>query len=65
MTSDRRSGDVAREHITDATEELLSTQDIQVFGPSNDAVAGMIEQLTQAGVPIRVKPVHLDGFSRG
>jgi hypothetical protein len=56
---------VAREHITDATEEMLTTMDIQVFGPSNEAVAGMIAQLTQAGVPIRVKPVHLDGFSRG
>ncbi len=56
---------VAHEHITEATEELISNKDIQVFGPSNEAVFAMIAQLTQAGVPIRAKPVHLDGFSRG
>ena len=56
---------VAHEHITEATEELISNKDIQVFGPSNEAVLGMIAQLTQAGVPIRAKPVHPDGFSRG
>lgn len=56
---------VASEHITEATDDLLSTKEIQVFGPSNEAVDGMIAQLTQAGVPIRVKPVHLDGFTRG
>jgi quinol monooxygenase YgiN len=55
---------VAREHITEATESLLSTKDIQVFGPTNDAVVEMISQLTQAGIPITVKPVHLDGFTR-
>ena len=56
---------VASEHITEATEDLLSTKDIQVFGPSNEAVDGMIAQMTQSGVPIRVKPLHLGGFTRG
>jgi quinol monooxygenase YgiN len=55
---------VAKEHITEATETLLSTKDIQIYGATNEAVAGMIGQLTQAGVPITVKPVHLDGFTR-
>jgi hypothetical protein len=56
---------VAQEHITEATETMLSTKDIQIYGPTNEAVVGMISQLTQAGVPITAKPVHLDGFTRG
>ena len=55
---------VPREHISDATEDLLITKDIQIYGSTNDAVVGMITQLTQAGVPLNVKPVHLDGFTR-
>jgi hypothetical protein len=55
---------VAQEHITEATETLLITKDIQVYGATNEAVVGMINQLTQAGVPISVKPNHLDGFTR-
>jgi hypothetical protein len=55
---------VAREYITEATEEQLITKDIDVFGPPNDAVSGMIEQLTQSGVPIIVKPKHFAGFTR-
>ena len=55
---------VAKEHITEATETLISTRDIQIYGSTNEAVVGMISQLTQAGVPMTVKPVHLDGFTR-
>ena len=55
---------VAQEHITEATETLLSTKDIQIYGATNEAVVEMINQLTQAGVPITAKPVHLDGFTR-
>ena len=55
---------VAKEHITEATETLLSTKDTQIYGATNEAVVGMISQLTQAGVPMTVKPVHLDGFTR-
>jgi len=55
---------VAREHITEATEEQLITNQIQVFGSPNDAVSGMMEQLTQSGVPVNVKPNHIAGFTR-
>jgi hypothetical protein len=55
---------VAREHITEATEDQLITKDIHIFGPPNDAVSGMIEQLTQSGVPLIVKPKHFAGFTR-
>jgi hypothetical protein len=55
---------VAREHITQATEELLVTRDMQVYGPPNEAVLGMIRELSQSGVPLIVKPNHLGGFTR-
>ena len=55
---------VAHEHITDAAENRLDNKDIQIYGPSNEAVTGMIAQLSQAGVPIAAKPVHLGGFTR-
>jgi quinol monooxygenase YgiN len=55
---------LAHEHITQATEELLDTRDIQVYGPPNDAVLGMIRELSQAGVPLIVKSNHLGGFTR-
>lgn len=40
---------VAHEHITEAAEEQLITKDIQIFGPPNEAVLEMIEQLSQSG----------------
>jgi hypothetical protein len=55
---------VASNQIRRGTEELLETMDIQVYGEPSEVVLGMIEELTQAGVPIRVKPLHLAGFSR-
>jgi hypothetical protein len=55
---------VAQEHIEKGSAELLDTQEIRIFGPPNDAVLGMITQLTQTGVPISVHPVHLAGFTR-
>jgi len=55
---------VAQEHIEKGAAELLDTQEIRIFGPPNDAVLGMIAQLTQEGVPISVQPVHLAGFTR-
>lgn len=55
---------VAAEHITKGTDELLETKEIQIFGAPNEAALGMITQLTQAGVPISVKPIHLAGFLR-
>lgn len=56
--------EVAAAHITRGTDELLETKEIQIYGTPNDAVLGMITQLTQAGVPISVKPHHLAGFVR-
>lgn len=55
---------VAREHITQATEDQLTTKEIQIFGTPNDAVSGMIEQLSQSGVPLTLKPRHFAGFTR-
>jgi hypothetical protein len=55
---------VAEQQITKGTEEQLETQSIQIYGPPNETVLGMIEQLSQAGVPITVKPLHLAGFTR-
>jgi hypothetical protein len=55
---------VAQEHIEKGAAELLDTREIRIFGSPNDAVLGMIAQLTQAGVPITVQPVHLAGFTR-
>jgi quinol monooxygenase YgiN len=55
---------VARAQITESTEEQLETKDIYILGPPNDAVLGMVEQLTQEGVPITVKPRHHAGFVR-
>ena len=55
---------VAREHITASTEDQLETKEIQIFGPPNEVVTGMIQQLTQAGAPLSVKPKHFAGFTR-
>jgi hypothetical protein len=55
---------VAREHITRGSEELLDTKDIQIYGPPNDTVIGMIEELSQSGVPLIIKPNHVGGFTR-
>ena len=55
---------VAAAQVTKGTDELLETKEIQIYGAPNDAVLGMITQLTQAGVPISVKPSHLAGFTR-
>ncbi len=55
---------MGREHITKGTEELLVTKDIQIYGPPNDAVLGMIRELSQSGVPLIVKPNHLGGVTR-
>ena len=55
---------LAHEHINQATEELLDTRDMQIYGTPNDAVLGMIKELSQAGVPLIVKPNHLGGFTR-
>ena len=55
---------VAAKAIIKGADEQLETQEIQIFGEPNETVLGMIEQLSQSGVPISVKPVHLVGFTR-
>jgi hypothetical protein len=55
---------VASAHITKGTDELLETKEIQIYSAPNDAVLAMVTQLTQAGVPISVKPHHLAGLMR-
>jgi len=60
-----RHMEVAHAHIRRSTDEQLETKEIQVYGPPNDAVLGMIAELTQAGTPISVKPTLLAGFTRG
>ena len=55
---------VAATHITKGIDELLETKEIQIYGAPNDAVLRMITQLSQASVPISVKPHHLAGFMR-
>jgi len=59
-----RHMEVANAHIRRSTDEQLETKEIQIYGPPNDAVLGMINELTQAGVPISVKPTLLVGFTR-
>jgi quinol monooxygenase YgiN len=59
-----RHMEVAEAHIRHSTDEQLETKEIQIYGRPNDAVLGMITQLTQAGVPISVKPTLLSGFAR-
>jgi len=59
-----RHMEVANAHIRRSTE-VLETKEIQIYGPANDGVLGMISELTQAGVPISVKPTVLTGFTRG
>jgi len=53
-----------REQIELSVDEQLITKEIQIFGPPNEAVRQMIGQLTQAGVPISVKPLRYAGFTR-
>jgi quinol monooxygenase YgiN len=59
-----RHMEVANAHIRRSTDEQLETKEIQIYGPPNGAVLGMIDELTQAGVPISVKPTLLVGFTR-
>jgi len=53
-----------RETIKVAVDEVLITKDIQIYGPPNDAVSGMITMLSQEGVPVVAKPRHFGGVVR-
>jgi biotin carboxylase len=45
-------------------ETIEATTSIQVFGAPTDVFTEMLRQQAGAGVPSRVKPNHLGGFSR-
>ena len=55
---------VMREQIKLAVDEQLVTKDIQIYGPPNDAVVGMMTSLSQAGVPFVAKPKLFAGLVR-
>jgi hypothetical protein len=55
---------VARQHIEHAIDELLDVGGFQIYGTPNEAVLGMIKELSGSGVPMSVKPLHLAGFTR-
>ena len=45
-------------------ETVDATTGIQVFGTPSNAILEMLERQAGAGVPLTVKPFHLDGFTR-
>jgi hypothetical protein len=45
-------------------ETIDATTNIQVFGIPGDTVAGMLQRQAGAGVPLRIKPHFLGGFTR-
>jgi len=45
-------------------ETLDATTSIQVYGMPSDAVLESLRQRAGAGVPLRVNPQHLGGFTR-
>ena len=45
-------------------ETVEATTSIQVFGMTNSAVLATLERQAGVGVPLRVKPHHLGGFTR-
>lgn len=55
---------VAHEHITQSSEQQLITKDVHIYGVPNETVLGMIENLSQEGTPLDVKPLHFAGFTR-
>jgi len=56
---------VVRERAQRAYGETLdATTSIQVYGMPSDAVLESLRQQAGAGVPLRVNPRHLGGFTR-
>jgi hypothetical protein len=56
---------VVRERAQRAYGETLdATTSIQVYGMPSNAVLEMLSQQAGAGVPLRVNPGHLGGFTR-
>jgi hypothetical protein len=46
------------------SETIEATTSIQVFGMPSDVVTERLRQQAGAGVPLRIKPNHLGGFTR-
>jgi hypothetical protein len=55
---------VAERSATAYTETVDTTTSIEVFGTPSEAVVDVLRRQAGAGVPLRVKPVHLGGFVR-
>ena len=56
---------VVRERAQRAYAETLdATTSIQVYGMPSDAVLELLRQQAGGGVPLRVNPQHLGGFTR-
>ena len=57
--------EVVRERAERAYAETLdSTTGIQVYGTPTQAILEMLSRTAGTGVPVTVKPYHLDGFTR-
>jgi len=52
------------ESSTSIHGSLEATTNMEVYGPPNDEVLGMMTQLASLGVPVSAKPRHLAGFTR-
>ena len=57
-------GLIAERAASAYAETIEATTSIQVFGTPTDVVADMLRQQAGAGVPSRIKPNHLGGFTR-
>jgi hypothetical protein len=54
-------GDRARQAYA---ETLEATTGIQVFGTPSESILRMLSQQAGSGVPLRISPLHLGGFTR-
>lgn len=53
------------DHVSDAYERFLAgTAGIEIYGEPNEATLEMVKQLAGSGVPVRVKPLGIGGFTR-
>jgi hypothetical protein len=45
-------------------QTLAATTGIQVFGTPSENILSMLRQQAGSGVPLRISPTHLGGFTR-
>ena len=55
---------VVEKYITKTVDDMVVSKEMIIYGEPNDAVLGMIKQLSQAGIPLTVKPLYFDGITR-